>query len=449
MRSPRAGAVFVLIAVLALVATVLPKFAAAQSAADVAAKKAQLQAQLDELDKEISDLNTNLQGAQKQQNTLEGDLKILDDEIQSAKLAIERRNLTIQSLSQGIQDKQDTISGLDDKLQNEYDSLGAIMREMDQLDTASPVLQALASKDISEFFADIDQFNAVNESMQNSFSAIKTDRNVNEQQKTDLQNQLDEETQLRQVQQLQQQNLQSAENQKNQILAATKGQEKAYQNLIANKQQSAAQIRAALFELTGTKAIPFEQALQYANLAEQKTGIRPAFLLGLITEESNLGQNVGTGNWQVDMNPTRDRPIFAVVTQSLGLDPNSMPVSKKAWYGWGGAMGPAQFIPSTWALYAGYPAPGYAYDPSKDRVGALTGNHPANPWNPEDAFMAAAIYLTDDGADAQTPNAEFKAAMCYLAGCGGVNNKDLQFYGNDVAALAAKYQQEIDILNGN
>jgi len=35
----------------------------------------------------------------------------------------------------------------------------------------------------------------------------------------------------------------------------------------------------------------------------------------------------------------------------LGLDPYSTQVSCPMSFGWGGAMGPAQFIPSTWILY--------------------------------------------------------------------------------------------------
>jgi len=111
-------------------------------------------------------------------------------------------------------------------------------------------------------------------------------------------------------------------------------------------------------------------------------------------------------------------------------------------------MGPAQFIPTTWAKFAGYTGPNFTYDPSKDRVGSLTGSHPPNPWNPLDAFMAAALYLTDNGASAQTASTEFRAAMCYLTGCGGVNNRDLQFYGNQVAQYATQYQAEINVLNG-
>jgi hypothetical protein len=62
--------------------------------------------------------------------------------------------------------------------------------------------------------------------------------------------------------------------------------------------------------------------------------------------------------------------------------------------------------------------------------------------------MASAIYLTDSGAAAQTSAAEFKAAMCYLAGCGNANKADLQFYGQQVAQFATQYQCQIDILNG-
>ena len=63
--------------------------------------------------------------------------------------------------------------------------------------------------------------------------------------------------------------------------------------------------------------------------------------------------------------------------------------------------------------------------------------------------MASALYLTDSGADEKTPAAEFRAAMCYLAGCGNTNNKSLQFYGNQVLCLELKYQTDIDTITGS
>ncbi len=411
--------------------------------------RAQLQAQLDIINAAIAQQQKVLDTKQQEHTSLNRDIAILDAQIKQAQLSINARTLVIQQLTSSIEDKQNTIFGLNTQLNSELESLGAIMREKDQLDTTSLVVAVMSAESLSQFFGDLASFDQINVQMQSSFTKIQTTKQTTQQEKDDLEAQLEEETQLRQVQQLQASQITDQEDQKQQILTETKGQEKAYQALIAQNQKSAAQIRAALFQLTGSAAIPFGKALDYATLAAKETGIRPAFLLGIIAEESDLGQNVGTGSWTVDMNKTRDMPIFKAITASLGLNPDTMPVSKKPWYGYGGAMGPAQFIPSTWALYAGYVKPDWHYDSSKDRVGKLTGATPPNPWNPEDAFMAAAIYLTDSGADGKTSATEFKAAMCYLAGCGNTNNKSLQFYGQQVAALAQKYQCQIDILNNN
>jgi len=113
-----------------------------------------------------------------------------------------------------------------------------------------------------------------------------------------------------------------------------------------------------------------------------------------------------------------------------------MPVSKKPWYGYGGAMGPAQFIPSTWVLY-------------EKRIATATGHNPPNPWDPFDAFMAAGILLKDNGANKGTASAERLAALRYLAGWTNATKKAYAFYGDDVMDLASKYQAQINILSAN
>jgi len=209
--------------------------------------------------------------------------------------------------------------------------------------------------------------------------------------------------------------------------------EAVYQKIIAGKEKDAATIRTELFTLRGSAAIPFEKAYEYAVRVGQKTGVRPALILGVIAEESNLGENVGTGNWKVDMKNPRDTVPFLDITKRLGLDPDKMPVSKKPWYGYGGAMGPAQFIPSTWILY-------------EDKIAELTGHNPPNPWDPQDAFMASAILLADNGAKAKTYAAERLAALRYFAGWTNATKSAYAFYGDDVMELATKYQGLIDIL---
>ncbi len=410
--------------------------------------RTKLQAQLDDLEKQIAVQQQLLDNTKGQDVSLQREIKLLNGQIDQARLQIKARDIAMKQLDGGILQKQSTIQSLDSQLHNELESLGAIMRIKNQFDKTTLVVVALSTNSLSDFFADVTSFEQINTKLQDSFTKIANTKTITQKQKDDLQGQFNQQSKLRAAQQLQQQQIAGQQKQKQQVLATTKGQEKVFQALISTNQKSAAQIKAALFQLTGSAAIPFGRAYDYAKVAEKQTGIRPAFLLGIITEESNLGQNVGKGTYQVDMHPTRDVPVFKAITSSLGLDPNSVPVSKKQSYGWGGAMGPAQFIPSTWAQYAGYVKPDYHYDSSKDRIGKRTGNTPPSPWNPEDAFMASALLLTDDGADAQTPNAEFRAAMCYLAGCGNVSVKSLQFYGEQVSSYASNYQCQINIIEG-
>jgi membrane-bound lytic murein transglycosylase B len=168
--------------------------------------------------------------------------------------------------------------------------------------------------------------------------------------------------------------------------------------------------------------------------------------LAIITQESDtssgtLGVNVGTCNRPQDtkkytdiMKPDRDIAPFLRITKALGFDPNTMPVSCPYNGGYGGAMGPAQFIPSTWELFA-------------DQISDITGNRPANPWSPQDAFAAAGLLLSDNGAIAGNYSAERKAALKYYAG-GNWSLAKNAFYGDQVMVKAARYQTTIDSLQG-
>jgi membrane-bound lytic murein transglycosylase B len=95
--------------------------------------------------------------------------------------------------------------------------------------------------------------------------------------------------------------------------------------------------------------------------------------------------------------------------------------------GWGGAMGPAQFIPSTWMGY-------------RAKVTNITGKT-ANPWDIRDAFIASALKLGADGA--KTKEGEWAAAMRYFSGS---TNVRFRFYGDQVVARANAYQEDIDAL---
>jgi peptidoglycan hydrolase CwlO-like protein len=459
--------VYAAFAVLALSLVAESAFAEEASQA-VSDRQRALQAELDRLEQEIRAQQSLLDNARGERQTLQSQIDAYNAQIKKTQLQIQAIDLSIQKLSGDIGTRNKTLGELSDRLDAERESLAHILRQTQILEDYSIVAVALSSKGVSDFFSDLDAFASIKTSLADSFADIRETSASTQVEKEALEGRLAEQEKLRTVAQLAKQSVQTEENAKQKLLTQTKGVESNYQKLISANQKSAAQIRAALFELRDSAAIPFGTALQYAELAERATGVRPAVTLAVLKQETNLGENLGTGTWRVDMNPTRDQPVFPYIAQELGLDPNSMPVSKRPGYGWGGAMGPGQFIPSTWVCYGGFvntvtggctPSGGlgsafwqgpWEYRADRDRVRKLTGGSSAsNPWSARDAIMATAMFMADNGADAGTRAAERLAALRYFAGWGGASNPAYAFYGDGVMGFADDFQAQVDILKGS
>lgn len=429
---------------------VLPTLGNAQGVSDVDSRKAKLENDLRILETEIAIQSKLIYTKQLEGESLQRDIAILDAKIQKSKLEIKARDIAISRLGTEIKGKNTTILSLDARMEKDRQSLAQMMRKTRELDETTLAEVLFSGQTLSTFFTDLDSFGALEGEMANLFEELRGTRLKTEEAKFVLEDKQSQEIALRRLQDLEKKSIEENEREKQRLLKVTKGQEAEYKKVLATQEKTAAQIRAELFALRGSAAIPFGKALEYAEMVGEKMNLRPAFILGIFAQETNLGENVGTGNWKDDMHPTRDVPIFKIIAANLGLNPDILPVSKKPWYGWGGAMGPAQFIPSTWALYAGYPKPNYEYDASKDRIRQLLNlNRPANPWEPLDAFMAAGILLKENGAVSGNAATERLAALRYFAGWGNANKPAYAFYGDDVMALAAKYQKQIDILRGS
>ena len=272
-------------------------------------------------------------------------------------------------------------------------------------------------------------------------------------QKQALESEKVDEEYLVKISLLQKEESKSAQSQSENLLEVTEGKESEYQKLLRDKKKQAAEIRSRIFELIGVPEAPtFGEALAIANVVSSQTGIRPAFLLAVLTQESNLGKNVGrcylknasngsgvvvaTGNVIARvMKPSRDIQPFLTITEELGRDPFNTAVSCPLSYGYGGAMGPAQFIPSTWIAY-------------RDEFSDILGK-PADPWNVSDSFLASAVYLVDLGANRDLYGAEWCAAVSYFSGnCSRKNQIAYEFYGDSVRAIANRYEEDIKTLEG-
>lgn len=412
-----------------------------------------LRAKLVAIEAEIAQQEVLLDGKKTERRSLERDVAILDTKIKKAQLAIQARNIEIQRLGGQIGDKQITVNQLTDRTEKQKQSLAQLIRKTNEVDNYSLVEIMLGTKSLSQFFEDLENFQTIKASLQVSLSELSDTKELTLQQKNSLETKQQSEKELRELQELEKKEIEKNEKEKAKLLKDTKGKEAEYQKLIQTQKKTAAAIRAQLFKLRDSGAIPFPEALQYAEFAGTKTGVRPALIMGVLTQETNLGSNLGImGGWETAMHPTRDVPVFKVIMAELGLDPNSVPVSGKPSYGWGGAMGPSQFIPSTWAMYGGFVSNGagsWVYDKSKDRIRQLTGKgSPSSPYDKQDAFVATALLMADNGATAQTYAAERLAALRYFAGWGNASNPSYAFYGDGVMGHATRIAEEIAILKG-
>ena len=406
-------------------------------------RREELQKKLDSLDGQIEVLDTVIQQKRTESASLERDIAIFDAKIKKAKLEIQRLDMEITKTKTSITQRSEQIKNLSDKSEKKKDSLAELIRKNNEMDSTGLAEIILGYQKMSDFFVVEDTLEPIHRIIQDTLDEIRSTKKQTEKEKDDLAEYQAEQVQLKTAQEGERKKLAVNQTEKTNLLKVTKGVEKGYQAIMVLKQKDAATIRSQLFLLTGSPAISFEKAVEYANLVWKTLKVRPAFLLGVIREESNLGANVGKGNWKEDLahpNCAKQRTAFVQITSELGLDPDLLPVSKKQWYGdCGGAMGPAQFMPTTWWE----PVKGTGY---KKMVAKITGNNPPNPWNPLDAFVASGLLLKDNGASVGGYAAERKAALKYLAG-GNWNKPAYAFYGNDVMEFAAEYQEQIDIIN--
>jgi len=410
------------------------------------------------LQEEEAILQSSLNVQKSESASIQRDLGILTDQIRKAQVSIEQRNLAIRRLGSDIELKDQTVSELNDKIDRSRDALAQLIRRTHQLDNTSMVEIMLAEQNLSEFFVNIDTYNQLQHSLDTLVNEIREIRGLTEEERIALERKQNAEQDVKAEIEAQKRQVEVKENEKDRLLRVSRQAEASYEQVLAEKRQRASQIRAALFQLRDVDGISFGDAVRYANAASQRTGVRSSFILAILTQESNLGKHLGscviydlesgksqgvnTGRvFNQGIHPTRDLPPLQVVLRDLGRDPlktriscpliTELPDGGFRESGYGGAMGPSQFIPSTWQLYMG-------------QLRDIFGTHP-DPWNPEHAIMATGLLLRDNGAAAGGYTAERTAALKYYAG-GNWNAAHNAFYGNQVMNHVLDIQTKIDFL---
>lgn len=437
----------------------------------------QLRADLAACEAEIKRLSVDLEEQRKKTGSISKEVSVLTTQIKLKQAEIQKKNKLLSDLSGQIQNRNSKIESLHAELNREQESLAKMLRKQNLLEDYSFTHFLLSGKTVSEFYSDIDTFAYLKSALTESFNTIEKIRTQTEVEKEQLQNKQEEQKAIKKTLEIDKRDVEAKKGEKQVVLNQSKSEEQAYQKRLAEKQKHATTIRQKLFALRGVEGggLQFGEAYRLAKEAGKRAGVRPAFILAILKQETNFGSNVGqcflsdtitgagvgvnTGTAKIrTMSPTRDVPIFIAMTDLLGLDYKKTRVS--CWIpiygtagqptGWGGAMGISQFIPSTWAAYGGLTkdvAGGWVYSEAKDRIRSVLGsNEISNPWNHLHGITASALFLRDLGASAQTYAAERSAACKYYTGTIGCASRHGANYGNSVMSFAAQIQRDIDVL---
>ena len=424
-------------------------------------RRTRIENELMNVERQILTQQRLVEDKQVERQSLERDMAIIESEITQAQLGIQARAASIEQLSDQIGDKEVVLEVLAQKLDMQQDSLADLVRKSAFLEDYSLVEVMLSKKNFSDFFTDVATFETLKDSLNESLGVLHGIRRDTVEQKEQLANKQQTEAEMKLIQELEKKEIEAKEQAKEQILTVTKGEEAEYQALLNSQKKTAAQLRSQLFDLLGGGGgIPFGEAVELSKYAAGVTGVDAALILAILEQETNIGSNLGSclftdsTSARPVMHPTRDEPVFLAIADILGFDPGTRTVScpivqNGSRVGWGGAMGPSQFIPSTWAMYGGIVsdgAGGYVYDRSSDAIRAINGGDIANPFNNRDAFLATALLLRDNGARG-TYDSDRTAALRYYAGWGGASNPANAFYGNQVMNRKARLEGEIQILS--
>src|SRR6185436_6874421 len=100
-------------------------------------QRAALQAQLDQIEKDIANNQGSLSVLQQQRVSLERDIGILDAKIKNAQLQIKQTDIALKQLGSNITEKQSAIKTVDEKVQRGKQSLAQLLRRTREVDEIS------------------------------------------------------------------------------------------------------------------------------------------------------------------------------------------------------------------------------------------------------------------------------------------------------------------------
>lgn len=397
-------------------------------AAENSTQKDDLKNKIENLRSQIEKYQQDIFAKDQKEQSVANDIEILEADIKKIELQLQETELVINQLDIEISQKQDEIGNMEKKVKAKKEILAKFLQELYERGDDFSTEIIFSEQSFSDYFSKIEGLENYEGRISELHSQLVEIRDHLTREKSALQEKKFEKEDLRYVQKDQEKALDQEREMKN-ILVSQIHDEK----LALEQKKEKLQTELNMIQSLG-EPIAIGEAVRAAKYASGITNVAPEFLLGVLRVESGLGTNVGGGRYKTDMNPAL-WDTFKKICRELGIDPEKTPISRRACYnrdasdgcgGWGGAMGPAQFMPSTWMGY-------------KTKVESATKSKPANPWDIKDALVAMGLKLAAvDGVTSGDRKAWSKAAGMYLA---GGNWENYTWYSDRVLRYADEFKK--------
>ncbi len=375
---------------------------------------------VDDLKDDIKDLNKKLEKKVKQKEALEKNLNSVQYAAYLTKKAINNTQAEIDKAQKDIEAKEEEIKLLERDKEQKVLILKKMMQKMYEKKQQPFIYIVLEKDNFLDMATSVDNFLRMKEKIVTAIDEIKKTQAEIDEDKKELAKVKEEKEALLDKKVAQKKAL---DNQKYGLQAEVNEKIAGIQKI----QRKLNKLRSSLASFLG-KSVDIDDIVDAVKFASKKTGVRKEFLMAMLDKESDLGRFTGGCTYKNTKIKKSEKEIFKDICKELGYNYKKQKVSCALSYGYGGAMGVAQFMPSTWRGY-------------EKAIAGYTGHNPPDPWNLLDGVVGMAEKLRRAGADKKS--GEHYAAKLYY--CGGPSsaywNTHCEAYADTVKSWSKGYDE--------
>jgi membrane-bound lytic murein transglycosylase B len=352
----------------------------------------------DDIKDEIKDLKKDIKKIEKAKQKDEGEAQQIRSTIYSVAKNINSLEGQIKKYEETLGRLDQEIKAGEEEIARDKKILSEIVRKINKQNLEIQLLLLDNRRGMDDYIRNRDLLNDLKDRLVKEVDILKEKRRELEKEKEEAGKLKDELAGKRKD--LEKQKVRHA------VLLDMKNQEiKEKENKIKAINRKINALQSALSSFLG-KSFNAKDIVEAVRFASKKTGVRKEFLMAMLDKETDLGRFTGGCTYKNTKMRTSDKKEFKKICKELGYNYKKKKISCALSYGYGGAMGVAQFMPTTWIGY-------------KSTIARYTGHNPPDPWNLTDGVMAMAEKLRRAGANKKSR--EHYAAKAYY--CGGPSSR--------------------------